>query len=549
MKQRIAAALCAGFLWTILQSAYTVEAQSRGPEQTVRDYYDAIGRQDCAAAAVIRPGYSEEKCFDVDRIVKFEEPIVLKPVGNYRVVHLGVTIRRKTKKNRDVTFDGFVTLKLAGGRWVIITHSFRSRTSIDDYLEWAKAKGVILDPEDQRILANNAELSSRSPDPDDIRDLVEQDNPPIQTAEADREEPGSESLELRPKKQPSPRSSKQNTTRKKPALGRPYPDGPSHGNMWRGDTLRTFGSRKIMQACWPGGRDLRAKRGEQKTRKTGPGARLSRPKRLLPHRNLAGLPKKLRRSIRRVDVGGRKVVALTFDTGERNNDFAGYDGKIIDYLRDHRVKATFYFGGKWMATHPKRSMQLIADPLFEMGNHAWTHGNMRVLKGRAMESQILYTQAQYELILEQLWNHDCMRGIPDRELFKVPQQIPTFRYPYGTCSNESLNAVNRFGLPAVQWDVVTADPWRGQTAKGIARTVLSKTKPGSIVIMHSNGRGWKTAKALPLFIPKLMARGYKFVTVTELLLMGKPIATNTCYELKPGDNKRYDKIFGRGTGD
>lgn len=52
-----------------------------------------------------------------------------------------------------------------------------------------------------------------------------------------------------------------------------------------------------------------------------------------------------------------------------------------------------------------------------------------------------------------------------------------------------------------------------------------------------------------MFIPVLKKRGYKFVTISELLRMGRPIATQTCYELRPGDNKHYDKIFGRGTGD
>ncbi|MCM2264721.1 MAG: hypothetical protein NDI73_05950 [Desulfuromonadales bacterium] len=58
------------------------------------------------------------------------------------------------------------------------------------------------------------------------------------------------------------------------------------------------------------------------------------------------------------------------------------------------------------------------------------------------------------------------------------------------------------------------------------------------MITHANGRGGHTAEALPLFIPKLRAMGYRFVTVSELLAMGEPVTADECYELKPGDNRR-----------
>jgi peptidoglycan-N-acetylglucosamine deacetylase len=71
--------------------------------------------------------------------------------------------------------------------------------------------------------------------------------------------------------------------------------------------------------------------------------------------------------------------------------------------------------------------------------------------------------------------------------------------------------------------------------------VLREVHPGAIVVAHANGRGWHTAAALPLFIPQLRARGYRFVTVSELLAMGTPVAAGECYERTPGDNRRYDR--------
>jgi hypothetical protein len=80
----------------------------------------------------------------------------------------------------------------------------------------------------------------------------------------------------------------------------------------------------------------------------------------------------------------------------------------------------------------------------------------------------------------------------------------------------------------------------------IASIVLKQAQPGSIIVCHANGRGHHTAQALVLFVPELQKRGYTFVTVSELLTLGKVFATSDCYELYPGDNKRYDQIFGNG---
>ena len=105
-----------------------------------------------------------------------------------------------------------------------------------------------------------------------------------------------------------------------------------------------------------------------------------------------------------------------------------------------------------------------------------------------------------------------------------------------------------YGLLSIQWNIVTADPWRRQTADGIVKITLDSIKPGSIIIAHANGRGWKTSEALPKLIPALRARGYRFVTVTQMLAEGKAVeATDSCYELRVGDNQSYDKKVGKGT--
>ena len=305
----------------------------------------------------------------------------------------------------------------------------------------------------------------------------------------------------------------------------------------------TFGSSTILNSCWTP-KQLQGSSRDKQVQRPIKNPYRSPPQITTPHLN-SPVESKLRDSIRHViPDSDEKIVALTFDLCERTKERTGYDAAIVNYLRQHHVKATFYAGGKWMHSHPDKTMQLMADPLFEIGNHAWTHGNMRVLKGEEMKNQILWTQGQYEVLRERL-ERKCQA--PVREMNKIPHLPLTFRFPYGTCNANSLQALAEYGLPAVQWDVVTADPWHKQTAKGITNTVLKKVKPGSIIIAHANGRGHGTADALPLFIPKLRERGYQFVTVSELLKSGEAITTKTCYELKPGDNKRYDRIFGKGT--
>ena len=106
-----------------------------------------------------------------------------------------------------------------------------------------------------------------------------------------------------------------------------------------------------------------------------------------------------------------------------------------------------------------------------------------------------------------------------------------------------MNAVNDAGLLAIQWDVVSGDPVKAITAEAIRQGVVPRVKPGSIVVMHANGRGWHTAEALPRVVADLRARGFEFATVGELLAKGEPIVADSCYELKPGDNARYDKLF------
>ena len=256
----------------------------------------------------------------------------------------------------------------------------------------------------------------------------------------------------------------------------------------------------------------------------------------------APIPQELRGSIRRVELPkGQKLIALTLDLCEDRGEVAGYEGRIFDYLRRENVKATLFSGGKWLRSHVARTQQLMTDPLFELANHAEAHRNLRKLDGQALSDEIAGPQRAYEGIRAGLAKTQCAAIAPEA-LQSVPERLSLFRFPFGACSAASLNAVNDAGLLAIQWNLSSGDPDPHMDAKAIAEQIIRHVKPGSIIIGHANGRGWHTAEALPLVIPKLKALGYQFVTVSELLAAGKPVITSTCYDSRPGDTDRYDNL-------
>ncbi len=294
------------------------------------------------------------------------------------------------------------------------------------------------------------------------------------------------------------------------------------------------------RCCWSQAA-LEGSAADKRTVPTPAALRNIPPSRLRPGEIAPPLPPDMANSIRSVKLPENlKLIALTFDLCEVENWTGGYDPGIVNYLRSRKIKATFFAGGKWMRSHPEKTMQLMADPLFEIGNHGWDHKNFRTLGKREAQDQVLWTQAQYELLWEQLQKRPCFHATGEAETKKIPMVPRLFRFPFGACNHDALKMLQDLGLPAVQWDVVSADPAKGRSAAAIARTVLTSVRSGSIVVFHANGRGHGTAESLPMFVPRLREAGFDFVTVSELLASGAPVAVPQCYEMRPGDNLRYD---------
>ncbi|MBI5519108.1 MAG: polysaccharide deacetylase family protein [Desulfovibrio sp.] len=269
------------------------------------------------------------------------------------------------------------------------------------------------------------------------------------------------------------------------------------------------------------------------------------PARTAPVESAPRLPDAWRGIIRRVQLpAGDKRVALTFDLCERAATVAGYDARLVDALRAANAKATFFAGGKWMRSHPERTLQLLADRRFEFGSHSWSHANMEVAPAEFRQRQLDWTAAQYELLEQELDRRLTAKGMPP--MGRGPMRL--FRLPFGRGGAEVARLLNHNGLAVIQWDVV-GEGGHGN-AQARAQAIADAVRPGSIVLLHANAVPKDTAEVLRRLLPLLARKGYATATVSELLATGHAQTVPEGFFSFPGDNAIYDDMFAAwGTGE
>ncbi|QHJ72408.1 polysaccharide deacetylase [Planococcus halotolerans] len=208
-----------------------------------------------------------------------------------------------------------------------------------------------------------------------------------------------------------------------------------------------------------------------------------------------------------------KVVALTFDDGSDGTNI----NKILAILSAHNVKATFFLTGSGAEKHPQ-AIKNIAAKGHQLGNHSYSHPDFRTISASQMKSQLDRT----ETIIKNLTGKSTK---------------PIFRAPYGAVNPNVLAGVGAAGYGyTIQWNIDTID-WRGDSATTITNKVVNNIVPGSIVLMHTGAGAPGTPVALPNIITKLKAKGYSFVTVSQLLNLpsSPPASRGTTYTVKAGD--------------
>ena len=195
------------------------------------------------------------------------------------------------------------------------------------------------------------------------------------------------------------------------------------------------------------------------------------------------------------------LVALTFDCCQTAKP-AGFDRPLVDVLLAHHTPATFMLGGRWMETHPEATRLLAATPYFELGNHSYLHPHMAQLDAAHQLPELTRPQ---EIMHQQ-----------------VARYALFFRPPYGEWNQSLVDQSAAAGMYTVMWTISTGDPDRHATVADLLGE-FHKVKPGAIVLMHANGRGWKTAQALPQMLDYLRAKHLRPVTLHDLWQSGAPV--------------------------
>ena len=195
---------------------------------------------------------------------------------------------------------------------------------------------------------------------------------------------------------------------------------------------------------------------------------------------------------RNVDTEER-IVAITFDDGPHPR----YTAEILDLLAQYDAKATFFVIGKNLELYGDLTRR-AAEEGHEIGNHTYTHSSLRPLGRAAIEREITESAGLIER---------CIGRRPD-----------VFRPPGGAFSRLTEDVASKHGEKIILWSVDTRD-WAGRPSAEIVEVVMRDTVPGSIILFHDYAaQNSTTVAALKEILPRLSAAGYRFVTVSELIL-------------------------------
>jgi peptidoglycan/xylan/chitin deacetylase (PgdA/CDA1 family) len=195
-----------------------------------------------------------------------------------------------------------------------------------------------------------------------------------------------------------------------------------------------------------------------------------------------------------------RQVALTFDAG-------GEDGvratQILDTLRAHGLRVTWFLTGDWARAHPALVTRLHAEG-HEIGNHTVDHPDLtRDASGRPRTDEFICGElVQADGIIAAISGHSTR---------------PYFRPPYGAYNDQVRTLAARLGYRTIYWSIDPRDWDPATTQQDILTRVLGSAnlKPGAIVLLHAGGPN--TPAALDALIAGLQQRGYAIVPLSALV--------------------------------
>ncbi|MGE4371608.1 MAG: polysaccharide deacetylase family protein [Xanthobacter sp.] len=206
----------------------------------------------------------------------------------------------------------------------------------------------------------------------------------------------------------------------------------------------------------------------------------------------------LKRSYSSVSVG-EKVVALTFDDGPNPITTP----KLLDILKARGVHATFFVLGTRAAENPALLRRMIAEG-HEIGNHSWNHPQLPKIGTTGADKQIADANAA---------------------IARATGQKPRYlRPPYGAMTPALRSHLEqKYGMTFIYWSVDPLD-WKNRNAKTVRERILAKAQPGSIILLHDIHP--TSVAAMPELLDTMLAKGYRFATVSELIAKDQPGRVN-----------------------
>lgn len=183
----------------------------------------------------------------------------------------------------------------------------------------------------------------------------------------------------------------------------------------------------------------------------------------------------------------KPMIALTFDDGPSK-----YTWDIVDVLKNHQARATFFLLGSRVATHQAAIDNALASHN-EIASHTFAHKNLTKLTEPEVIEQIRLVD---EALQQQ---HDYTPAL--------------LRVPYGAKNDQVQAILQAEGKPLIGWSVDPYD-WKVKNKEKVVSHILNNVQDGDIVLMHDIYG--PTAEAVAELVPALQERGYQLVTVSEL---------------------------------
>ena len=189
----------------------------------------------------------------------------------------------------------------------------------------------------------------------------------------------------------------------------------------------------------------------------------------------------------------QKTIYLTFDAGYEN----GYTPAILDALKKHNAKATFFVVGHYIETSPELVRRMVAEG-HTVGNHTCHHPDMsKIADADAFREEIQSLEALYQETTGQ-------------------EMVKFYRPPQGKYSESNLKMAQELGYRTFFWSLAYVD-WntdKQPTADEAFSKLIPRIHPGAIVLLHSTSA--TNAAILDELLTKWEAMGYTFGSLAEL---------------------------------